>query len=110
MALKRYAKKRVPEVAKKSEKNQKKSHVFTWWTAANGAGKARGVVGGDHNRDRDRDRTGQRRSLGVGNTLMPSSPLPMSFPSGKGPVRGRIRHIYIYINIYSIVHYTQIIR
>jgi hypothetical protein len=49
---------------------------------SHGAGKAHSVVGGD--RDRDRDRTGQRRSLGVGN-----APLPPSFPSGKGPAKGR---------------------
>lgn len=48
-----------------------------------GAGKARSVVGGD------RDRAGQRRSLGAGNALMPSSPLPPLFPSGKGPAKGR---------------------
>lgn len=54
---------------------------------SHGAGKARSVAGGD----RDRDRTGQRRSLGAGNALMPSSPLPapLSFPSGKGPAKGR---------------------
>jgi len=56
-----------------------------------GAGKARSVAGGDRDRDRnrDRDRTGQRRSLGAGNALMPTSPLPPSFPSGKGPAKGR---------------------
>jgi len=54
---------------------------------SHGTGKARSVVGGD--RDRDRDRTGQRRSLGAGNALMPSSPQPLSFPSGKGPAKGR---------------------
>ena len=47
---------------------------------SHGAGKARSVAGGDH--DRDRDRTGQRRSLGAGNALMSS-------PSGKGPAKGR---------------------
>ena len=52
-----------------------------------GGGKARSVAGGD--RDRDRDRAGQRRSLGVGNALMPSSPQPPLFPSGKGPAKGR---------------------
>jgi hypothetical protein len=52
---------------------------------SHGAGKARSVAGGD----RDRDRTGQRRSLGAGNALMPSSPMPPSFPSGKGPAKGR---------------------
>lgn len=57
---------------------------------SHGAGKARSVAGGDRDRDRDRDRTGQRRSLGAGNALMPSSsPLPPSFPSGKGPAKGR---------------------
>jgi hypothetical protein len=53
---------------------------------SHGAGKARSIAG-----DRDRERTGQRRSLGAGNALMPSSPLPLplSFPSGKGPAKGR---------------------
>ena len=50
---------------------------------SHGAGKARSVVGGD------RDRAGQRRSLGAVNALMPSSPLPPLFPSGKGPAKGR---------------------
>ena len=49
-----------------------------------GAGKARSVAGGDH----DRDRAGQRRSLGAANALMPSTPLLMS-PSGRGPAKGR---------------------
>lgn len=52
---------------------------------SHGAGKARSVAGSDRNRERDR--TGQRRSLGVGNALMPSSPPP--FSSGKGPAKGR---------------------
>jgi hypothetical protein len=52
---------------------------------SHGAGKARSVASGD----RERDRTGQRRSLGTGNALMPSSPQPLSFPSGKGPAKGR---------------------
>lgn len=52
---------------------------------SHGAGKARSVAGGD----RDRDRTGQRRSLGAVNALMPSSPQPLLFPSGKGPAKGR---------------------
>ena len=55
---------------------------------SHGGSKARSVAG-DRDRDRDRDRTGQRRSLGAGNALMPSSPLPLSFPSGKGPAKGR---------------------
>jgi hypothetical protein len=56
---------------------------------SHGAGKARSVVGGDRDRDRDRNRAGQRRSLGAGNALMPSSPQPLLFPSGKGPAKGR---------------------
>lgn len=56
---------------------------------SHGAGKARSVVGGDRDRDRDRNRAGQRRSLGAGNALMPSPPQPVSFPSGKGPAKGR---------------------
>ncbi len=58
---------------------------------SHGTSKARSVAGGDRERERDRDRTGQRRSLGAGNALMPSSPMPppLSFPSGKGPAKGR---------------------
>lgn len=56
---------------------------------SHGAGKARSVVGGDRDRDRDRNHAGQRRSLGAGNALMPSSPQPLLFPSGKGPAKGR---------------------
>jgi hypothetical protein len=56
------------------------------------AGKARSVAGGDRDRDRERERAGQRRSLGAANALnMPTSPmpLPVSFPPGRGPAKGR---------------------
>ena len=55
-------------------------------------GKARSVAGGDRDHGRDRERTGQRRSLGAANALnMPTSPLPLpvSFPPGRGPAKGR---------------------
>jgi len=55
---------------------------------SHGAGKARSIAG-DRDRDRNRNRTGQRQSLGAGNALMPSSPQRPSFPSGKGPAKGR---------------------
>ena len=56
------------------------------------AGKARSVADGDRDHGRDRERTGQRRSLGAANALnMPTSPLPLpvSFPPGRGPAKGR---------------------
>ena len=46
-------------------------------------------MGRVRDRDRDHDRTGHRRSLGTENALMSSSPVPLSFPSGKGPAKGQ---------------------
>ena len=67
------------------------TELYSNHRCGHGAGKARSVqvAGEDRDRNRDRDCTGQRRGFGVGNALMPSSPLPPSFPSSEGPAKWR---------------------